>query len=498
MKFKISLFTAAFMICLSVHAQTPTATTGSSYGLPKGKDYDRFRIGITVGANIFQGDILKKKGDADQDNLSNYALNLSYGIAFNYQVTHTIGLRLRGMMGQFAGEQFFRTDVNGRVDGMQGFDQTRLLDPDPLLNKFQSTYFDGTFDMIYTFGNISHLKRNKKFHFNIMAGVGLINFNSKVEIKDSSESVTLAERKPQNGDTKFIVPIGIGVKYKINRFDVGLEVSYRRAITDDIDATRKASTAYDGYTIVGLNVNYTLGKKQKEMEWVNPMEVVYNDIADLKDKVDVLSGDKDKDGVADMFDKDNSTPEGTKVYGDGTAVDTDNDGVADSKDADPFSPKGAKVDANGVETDSDGDGVPDGRDLEPNTEKGTLVNFQGITIPLNASKSGMSGGYLPSVYFELNKSTIRTNQQDRMVVIARMMKANPDIKIVITGNTDITGSEKTNLSLAQKRADAAKNHLVKHYGIDPSRITTESKGEAEPLAEKLNPMNRRVDFKIAE
>jgi outer membrane protein OmpA-like peptidoglycan-associated protein len=41
-----------------------------------------------------------------------------------------------------------------------------------------------------------------------------------------------------------------------------------------------------------------------------------------------------------------------------------------------------------------------------------------------------------------------------------------------------------------------KDHLVKQYGIDPARISTESKGEKEPMATTLNPMNRRVDFAI--
>ena len=27
--------------------------------------------------------------------------------------------------------------------------------------------------------------------------------------------------------------------------------------------------------------------------WVNPMEVVYNDLSDMKDRIDVISGDKD-------------------------------------------------------------------------------------------------------------------------------------------------------------------------------------------------------------
>lgn len=490
------------MMQIASLAQAQTTTTGSSYGLPKGKDFDRFSLGITIGPNVYQGDIQKKEGNHDK--LTNFPINLSYGLAFNYQITHSIGARLRGMMGQFSGQDVFNVDMTGKVEGMSGFNSKDLISPNPVLNKFKSQYFEGSLDMVYTFGNISYLKRNKKFHFNAMLGVGVINYNSEITFEDSKgNKIKGLNRKPQNGNTKLMIPVGIGFKYRIKRFDIGVEFAYRRAFTDEIDATSKPNTAYDGYTIAGVNVNYTFGKKQQQMEWVNPMEVVYNDVADLKDKVDVLSGDKDKDGVADMFDKDNSTPEGAKVYGDGTTIDSDNDGVPDAKDADPFSPKGAKVDANGQEPDTDGDGVADSRDLEPNTEKGKLVNFQGMTIPVSTITSTGGGGsatagFLPSLFFDTDKSTIRTNQMDRILVVARMLKANPDVKIVIVGNTDIVGGEKSNMNLGQKRAESAKNHLVKYYGIDASRISTESKGKSDPVADKMNSMNRRVDFKMAE
>jgi len=75
-----------------------------------------------------------------------------------------------------------------------------------------------------------------------------------------------------------------------------------------------------------------------------------------------------------------------------------------------------------------------------------------------------------------------------------VLQANPSLKIKITGNCDIRGNENGNLKLGQRLAENVKNHLVKEYGIDASRLSTESKGEKEPMATSLNPMNRRVDF----
>ncbi|OQA04687.1 MAG: Outer membrane protein P6 precursor [Bacteroidetes bacterium ADurb.Bin397] len=85
------------------------------------------------------------------------------------------------------------------------------------------------------------------------------------------------------------------------------------------------------------------------------------------------------------------------------------------------------------------------------------------------------------------------------MVVARALKANPELKIMITGNTDVTASEQYNDKLGLKRADAVKNHLVKVYGIDAARLSTESKGEKDPLANTANkPMNRRVDFSVVK
>ena len=76
------------------------------------------------------------------------------------------------------------------------------------------------------------------------------------------------------------------------------------------------------------------------------------------------------------------------------------------------------------------------------------------------------------------------------------MQANPELKVKITGNCDIRGNENENIKLGQRRADNVMNHLIKQYGIDASRLSTGSKGEKEPMATSLNPMNRRVDFAV--
>ncbi|MFM7768437.1 MAG: OmpA family protein [Bacteroidota bacterium] len=499
MKIKSFLTLPVLMLAFVIAAN---GQGSGKYGLPSAKTYDTWSVGLSFGTPLFFGDV--KDTTNDDKAISGIKFIPAFGLQVSKQLTHSVGLRLSGMMSRLeSGPSFEKVDTDL---GTLKFYGTEISSP----------VIDVALESVYTFGNISHLKRDKRFHFFMSLGVGFTNYNT--ELTGALDSTNGTKASLESGSKSTInIPFGIGFKYQIGKVDVSLSADYRKLFTDNVDLVDKPLTENDAYMFVKLGANYTFGKNNKALEWVNPMEVVYNDLADVKDRVDLLSGDKDKDGVSDIFDKDNSTEEGVKVYGDGTAIDTDGDGIPDHKDGDPFSIKGAKVNENGVEIDTDGDGVPDGKDLEPNTPTGTLVNFQGSSIEkalLGGGADGTSGGsgeagaagaaglagaagasYLPSVFFDLNSTEIKQVYKDRVLIVARAMKSKPSLKVVITGNADRTGSESANMKLAQRRADAVKNHLVKVYGIDASRITTEAKGSKEPIADKSNAsMDRRVDF----
>ena len=294
------------------------------------------------------------------------------------------------------------------------------------------------------------------------------------------------------------------MKYRIARpFSLSLEYTLRTTNFDKLDGWYKLLSEDDAYSYFNVGLTYHLGAKEKPIEWVNPLQTVYADLYDMKDRVDLMSGDKDKDGVADLFDREPATPEGNKVYGDGTSVDIDGDGVPDAQDAEPFSPKGAKVDAAGREIDTDGDGIGDTRDLEPNTPKGTLVNNTGVTIPTGPAGSRAGGassvmaanGYLPSIFFELNSDVIDKKYHETLASIALVMKANPDLKFELNGNCDIRANVDYNIKLGLRRAENVKKHLVDRYGIDAARLQTVSLGKNSPITQEHR-MNRRVDFRV--
>jgi outer membrane protein OmpA-like peptidoglycan-associated protein len=82
--------------------------------------------------------------------------------------------------------------------------------------------------------------------------------------------------------------------------------------------------------------------------------------------------------------------------------------------------------------------------------------------------------------------------------MATILAENPELKIRIVGHTDADGADAANLDLSKRRAANVKNELVRSFGIDASRIQTDGRGEAEPVAPNNSPsnkaLNRRVEF----
>ncbi|WP_082493740.1 OmpA family protein [Massilia sp. Leaf139] len=82
--------------------------------------------------------------------------------------------------------------------------------------------------------------------------------------------------------------------------------------------------------------------------------------------------------------------------------------------------------------------------------------------------------------FEFDKATL-VMPAPRLDEIAAALQADPSITDVdITGYTDRLGSDKYNLKLSQRRADAVREYLVSK-GVDGGRLKAYGKGEANPV-----------------
>ncbi len=102
------------------------------------------------------------------------------------------------------------------------------------------------------------------------------------------------------------------------------------------------------------------------------------------------------------------------------------------------------------------------------------------------------------IYFDVNKDIVKPESNGTLKEIATVLTENPDVRIKIIGHTDSDGADAANLDLSKRRAASVKNELSKNFGIDASRMETDGKGEAEPVAPNDTPankaLNRRVEF----
>lgn len=106
---------------------------------------------------------------------------------------------------------------------------------------------------------------------------------------------------------------------------------------------------------------------------------------------------------------------------------------------------------------------------------------------------------LRNIFFDIGKSTLRSESNAELERLVKLMQDVPSLKIEIGGHTDNTGSASLNQKLSQDRADAVVNYL-KAQGISASRMNAKGYGDSVPVASNSNEggrqQNRRTEFEI--
>jgi outer membrane protein OmpA-like peptidoglycan-associated protein len=102
------------------------------------------------------------------------------------------------------------------------------------------------------------------------------------------------------------------------------------------------------------------------------------------------------------------------------------------------------------------------------------------------------------ILFDVNSDKIKPESYGAIKDISTVLSENANVKVIIVGHTDSDGDDASNMELSEKRAVAVKNVLSKEFNIDASRLSTDGKGESEPLDKNTTPLgkanNRRVEF----
>lgn len=104
-----------------------------------------------------------------------------------------------------------------------------------------------------------------------------------------------------------------------------------------------------------------------------------------------------------------------------------------------------------------------------------------------------------NVTFATNSSTLNPSASYSLDRISGILAQYNETRVVVSGFTDSTGSDRINEPLSQRRADAVRAYLIRS-GVAPQRIIAQGLGSSAPIASNATAagrqQNRRVEIKI--
>lgn len=401
---------------------------------------------------------------------------------------------------------------------------------------------------VFNLNNIRFHRKTNKWSINMIAGLGANLYQTRYNaldangnaydfrrvaddldpsiradrqsIRDNVRSIindeyeTVAEQNRRNGiiigkDDKAMsfnpyLMLGFGVEYLVTpRLSIGLEHHVILSADDYLDGyvrqrngARSSGVDIPHYTSVRIAFN--IGSKEKRVPplwFVNPMSHPNKDIAELKKKLDDdWFKDDDNDGVPNKIDEEPDTEPDAIVDTKGRTKDSDSDGIPDHLDKEPFSPPGYPTDEDGV------------AQVPPRLTEEDVVRIGDDRYELKGAKKGsgtLNEWFLPMIHYDMNSYNLSSEAYPTLHHIARVMKAYPEMKIVVFGHTDTRASEEYNDMLSYQRAMAAIDYLVNSYGVERERLVLQYDGKRSALVESVRGesdhyMNRRVEFFVAQ
>jgi outer membrane protein OmpA-like peptidoglycan-associated protein len=153
----------------------------------------------------------------------------------------------------------------------------------------------------------------------------------------------------------------------------------------------------------------------------------------------------------------------------------------------------------------------DGKEIWAQAEKGNgaiwlyIVEKKAMTQEIVANADYFADGLKTTghaavygILFDTGKADIKPESAQAIGEIAKLLKADPGLKLHVVGHTDSVGSVDANLKLSQARAEAVLQALVKEHGIAGARLHAFGNGPFAPVAsndtEEGKAKNRRVEL----
>jgi len=385
-------------------------------------------------------------------------------------------------------------------------------------NIYESNLTDLDLRLVYKLANGYLIKEDSKIAPFVFLGAGLSWFGNIDGFFTSFEEGTHAN-----------LPMGAGIEFKVTE---GASITTKAAFNNSI----QDAPSYMQYS---LGVSFSLGrKKDADGDGIYDKEDACPNTAGPAENMGCPWPDTDGDGV---LDKDDVCPNEAGTLG--GCPDSDGDGIKDSEDT---CPQVAGIAQFGGCPDSDGDGIQDSEDQCPNVAgrlngcpdsdgdgvkdsddacpavAGTLngcpdsdgdgIRDKDDTCPRIAGIVANNGCpevkeevkealdlAVKNIQFNSGSDVLKTSSYASLNQVAQLMKENTTFGLKLSGYTDNTGNEDSNLELSKRRASAARAYLIAQ-GVAESRLTADGYGIADPVADNSTregrAANRRVELEI--
>lgn len=443
---------------------TATSTSESYAGVTATPDH-KWELGIGIGHAMVNGDIDFKPG---------FGASLHLRKALDY---------IFSIRGEVSYMSYSGEPTTARAD----------------LESYKATSINGAVHGVITANNMKWDTPRRKVNAYAFVGGGVGSVSPEITV--GGMDIDPFERARIENIVGF-ADGGVGIGFRISeKMNVAIEhktsVPFGRQadLIDGVENIGLNRTSYrDIYHYTNFRLNFNLGSDEKSepLYWINPLDLVLKDISELKARPVFDLTDTDGDGVIDMVDQEKDSPEGAIVNPRGETLDSDGDGVMDHMDKEPFSPPGYSYDGTGVAQ------VP-APDYTSKSEVETMINNALKDYDLTDKGNVLVDWFLPMVHFDLDKYTVKNSEVGKIAGVARVMEANPTLRIAVTGFTDQSATDTYNNVLSYNRAKAVIDYMVNHYNIDRNRLILNYQGEMKTLvpAKGANYMNRRVEFKTA-
>ena len=142
---------------------------------------------------------------------------------------------------------------------------------------------------------------------------------------------------------------------------------------------------------------------------------------------------------------------------------------------------------------------------------GTNTGPSGVDFGQNTGLIGRDSSFDPAghnrellkantVYFDFDKSDIKPSEREKLKAAKDYLDKNPAHRLLLEGRADWRGTAEYNLSLGDRRANAAKKYLVT-LGVPAARLETLSKGSLEASKnadESTMAKDRRVELIVID